>query len=945
MSGESGGNALRGSELVGRDAELAQLLGLVGRVAGGRGTVLRIEGEPGIGKTTLVCALLTEADRLGCAVHHATADPLSQQVPLRVLLDCIAVHPAPGGAGVHERVRAARDDDQVPAAAEQLLALIEDLCATRPVVLTVDDVQWADETSLLVWNRLSRMTERLPLLLVAAGPSDGRTELGVVHDEDRKVRIVVPPLDESATADLAAHLIGTAEIGPSLLAVLTRAAGNPRYVREVVLALSREHHLEGAAARAELAGSDLTCGTLPRPVAEALTSRLDFVGSDTLGLLRTASLFGATFSVTDLRTVSERPVPVLVGCVEEALASGLLVESGSRLAFQHELIRQALHVTTPPALRLALHQQAARALASSGAPVERVGEQLLASVPGEGAEIDEWGVDWLVENGRALAHRDPVLAEALLGAVPVLSAHDPRRDSLRTARVLALVQLGLHDEARASGERALEDTQNPSCAAELSWYLTWSLASLGRDELAAEVAEKSLRSGIFDHGWSARTRAALGRVLLSHGHVEAAEAAVEGVVAEARGADDGVALGLALHVRGTALARRCDPAGAVVCHEQAGSALGEAPENADLRLAVLDDRRALLFELGRPEEAEDVLHEMLAILERCTTPPRLAAVRLSAAHHHYTTGRWHDATAELEAATELADRLDEAGRRRLHGLSAVLAGHRGDRAVLCRTLREAGCDEAPTARSAETLLVAEAMLAEDDEEPERAVRLLSETLTSGERIGTRHLWLPHLVRLAVATGATEVAGRAADACSEDAAVAASPGVVAASQHCRGLLERESTTLRAAVDFYRTTDQGPRCARAWEDLAVVLAERGERAQARDTYAQATTIYRSLGAAGDLRRADPRVRPQGARPARSRRRRAGSGWTSLTPTERQIARLVADGLANPDIAEALVSSRRTVEVHVSHILAKLGARSRVEIAVEATRHDLRDGSRSA
>ncbi|MFB9839231.1 helix-turn-helix domain-containing protein, partial [Actinoallomurus acaciae] len=89
----------------------------------------------------------------------------------------------------------------------------------------------------------------------------------------------------------------------------------------------------------------------------------------------------------------------------------------------------------------------------------------------------------------------------------------------------------------------------------------------------------------------------------------------------------------------------------------------------------------------------------------------------------------------------------------------------------------------------------------------------------------------------------------------------------------------------------------------------------------------------GARWDLLRADTRLRRHGVQRRRGPRRRAATGWDALTPAELTIARLVADGRPNPDIAASLFVSRRTVEVHVSHILAKLGVRSRVEIAREA------------
>jgi DNA-binding NarL/FixJ family response regulator len=116
----------------------------------------------------------------------------------------------------------------------------------------------------------------------------------------------------------------------------------------------------------------------------------------------------------------------------------------------------------------------------------------------------------------------------------------------------------------------------------------------------------------------------------------------------------------------------------------------------------------------------------------------------------------------------------------------------------------------------------------------------------------------------------------------------------------------------------------------EDAAVVLAGREDLRRARAAHAEAVEIYTGLGADWDLLRLATRLRPYGLRRPGSRRRPA-TGWDALTATEQKVARLVAAGSSNPDIASDLFLSRRTVEVHVSHILAKLGARSRIELAL--------------
>jgi DNA-binding NarL/FixJ family response regulator len=130
------------------------------------------------------------------------------------------------------------------------------------------------------------------------------------------------------------------------------------------------------------------------------------------------------------------------------------------------------------------------------------------------------------------------------------------------------------------------------------------------------------------------------------------------------------------------------------------------------------------------------------------------------------------------------------------------------------------------------------------------------------------------------------------------------------------------------------------ARTSEEAGALLAQAGDVAGARAALADAVGTYVDLDAAWDLRRADARLRRYGVRRGpRTVRRRPGTGWAALTPTEERVAAMVAEGRSNPDIASELLLSRRTVQTHVSHILTKLGFGSRIEIAREADRHRIR------
>ena len=145
-------------------------------------------------------------------------------------------------------------------------------------------------------------------------------------------------------------------------------------------------------------------------------------------------------------------------------------------------------------------------------------------------------------------------------------------------------------------------------------------------------------------------------------------------------------------------------------------------------------------------------------------------------------------------------------------------------------------------------------------------------------------------------------------------------------------------MKAADDYRQAGRPRPR-AQALEAAGVVLAEAGDVPGARTHFTSAFALYTALNANWDLARTQARFRTYGIRRGPSvRHRRSRRGWGSLTPTELRIVRLVADGMSNPQIAGQLFLSRRTVQTHVSHILAKLDLRSRIDIAREASGRDL-------
>ena len=164
--------ATQAGALIGRGDELAHIGRLIRAAAAGRGSALLIEGEPGIGKSSLMRAALAETAGARCQVFWGSGDELGQALPLLPLLEALRVRDEPDTPRRGTIVRLLRGElaadrgaDVSTVLAEQLLALIKEECAAQPAVLVVDDLQWADQVTVTLWARLARSADQLPLLL------------------------------------------------------------------------------------------------------------------------------------------------------------------------------------------------------------------------------------------------------------------------------------------------------------------------------------------------------------------------------------------------------------------------------------------------------------------------------------------------------------------------------------------------------------------------------------------------------------------------------------------------------------------------------------------------------------------------------------------------------------------------------------------------------------
>ena len=927
--------------LVGRDSEIALLTRLITELGRGRGGSLLIEGEPGIGKSALVQAAVTKAPEAGCQVFWGAGDELGEALPLLPFLDGLRVREPSANPRRDTIVRLLRGEASadrganVPAVlAEQLLALVTEQCAVQPVILVIDDLQWADRASITLWGRLARSARQVPLLMVGMmRPVPTRDDLlALRRGADDAARLELTGLTAAAVADLVATLAG-GKPGGNLLQLADGAAGNPLYVSELVAALARGSSLSiTEAGTAELAG-----GSAPGSLSAAIADRLGFVAGSVRDVLRAAALLGVDFAVPDLAIVLGRSVPDLIPAVDEARAAGVLVESGQRLGFRHPLLRAALYDEMPVAVRAAWHHHAGRALAEAGAPPDRVARQLLRAtgVPGGAAEpMDDWMLDWLVRTADQLVGQAPGVAAELLARAVASSPTDSAQHGWLSSRLAdALYRIGDRAEAEQVANHALEHSAGPDVLVDLHWTLAQCrmLAGLSAESLA--TLDRALASPAISARHRARLLVLAARTHLNIGEVEKAGQVATSALAESE-AGDTWAMGWALHVLTIMTAVQGHLTDALPLFDRALTVTQSDPALTDLRLLLQVNKAVTLGDLDRYEEALAVAGQARHLADQVGTTLRLTQAHGALGQLLFETGRWDDALTEVEVVPE--NLKEPAALCCDRGIAAVISFHRGETGLARRHLAAA----VPHAgRVGHRLITPLALGRSLDREHEGVLPEALAALTDAFDGKTEELeefedLLPDAVRLATQTGALSTAQALAGHAAALAAESEIPHRQANALYCRGLLDQDAPRLLAAAERYDDASRPLLKAKALEAAAGHFVDADDRGQARMAFTSAVEVYTSLGAAADVARLQAAFRAHGIRRGpHAKHRRARSGWDSLTATEIKIAGYVEEGLSNPEIAAKLLLSRRTVATHVSHILKKLDVNSRTDIAREA------------
>ncbi|WP_410660111.1 BTAD domain-containing putative transcriptional regulator [Amycolatopsis sp. lyj-112] len=940
---ERGGAA----NLPGRGRQIERLQGFVADVLAGRGRPVWLEGEAGIGKSELLIAGLAGAGARGCQLAWTAADELQQRFPLQVIMECLGVH---HGSADPERARLAVElhaepahgnwgpADPILSTVDKLLALVDETCAAGPLVLVIDDLHWADEASVLLWQRLAAATRQLPLLLVAAARAGhGRRDLAQLRRGVEAKGGEVMPVEVLSDDEIGAVFEGilAARLGSSLRPLVRRAAGNPLYAREIANDLVRTGsvRVKTGVAEVTLDGTE----NAPRSLLAAVGRTLECLDPDVTRLLRTASLLGAEFAVEDVAALSGMSPLEVLQSLEPATTAGVIEYAGDKLAFHHPFQRQALYDGIAKPVRAALHRRAAEALARGGAPIKRVAEQLAA----EPAPCDPWLAEWLTGNHIAVSNRAPQIAvelvrRALDSAVPTRA----QREKLIFVLVRVLFRLEVAPEAEA--EVAVKTVRDKADLAEMRHILAALRYRRGDTGGALEALADTADDEAMPELWRTRSRTLLANFRRGDlVDLDETERIARRLHTEADAANERYPAAHAQQTLWLVHSIRREHDDALTAIDAALETAGDESDLATLRFDLLDNRLFTLQNLDRLKEADATLHAGYATAARHGLP---TGPQVSAAVHYYWTGRWDEALAELDSVTEDGPAITFNGVREpgaaallLHGVAALIAGHRGER-VSVRSHLDAAEAHSPSnsseRESCDFYLAAQAMGAEQRGRLDDALRLFAPVLRPDyARMMLRHQWLPDVVRIALAAGNEDLARDALAVCVEEASQEAVPArATAAADRCRALTDGDPDGALAAAGHYREVGRPIELAAALEDAAELLGRAGYLESATQALTEACEVLGPVGALWSIRRAEGRLRPYGVLSRAERRpRRTGS----LSPLELRIAQLVAANLSNPDIAAELSLPRRTVQSLVSRVLTKLHTESRLTVGDQLPR----------
>jgi DNA-binding NarL/FixJ family response regulator len=926
---------------VGRDSELGQVRRWLAAAATGRGGMLVLQGDAGLGKTRLVQEIAGAAQARGIVMRAAEASEFEQSRPFGVICDALGVSPRsadPALAGLARRIEGqpawAGPLEDVPVEVhnlvEALTGVFESLCTTDEVLLVIDNLHWADSSSLAVLRRLVRLGRQYPALIAATTRPTDQPPVVALVDAARQgggAVLDLSPLDPESALALAGQLAGGPP-GPRLAARVAQAAGNPLFVVELLTTLVQHGQLRVA----ETGLAEAASSAPSAPLAASILPRLSLLPAESVELLRAAAICGRTVNLTELSILTSQDTLALATSLRAASRAGIVETSGDTLSFRHELIHDALYQDWPLPVRRSLHRELGDRLAASGAPAWRVAHHLsLGAQPGDMA-----AAQWLHRAGLAAAPRDPAAAVSLLGrAAELAAAQASVRDVIRTDLSVALGWAGRTDDGERLAAAVMAETFDAGVRVRAASWLTSSLLLRGRPQQARDLCRRALASGV----GSARAEILLRLVAeiasVALGDQPGTLDRMRQLLAAATELGDVAVRSACLQGLSLAEANAGD-LDAAAAHGAAAVRDTESVQTAEAFMANTHVLYAwILEEQDRLAEALDTVGRLASLAAANAESPVAAQIDRWRARAHFAAGHWDEAVVDLDSALRVYDAGLDLWPEPL-ALRALIAVHRGQLAAARSDLDrfDAAIAAGGSCLVLDQPVLARAFLLEAEGRTAQATAVLAAgwQIAAAAPLALAQPTIgPHLARLAAQAGDLATAHLVSAAL--DALAAANPAVArlqAAARWAAGLARADAAIMLEAVTLALAAARPFDLALLREDAAAALARDGRPDVARELLGQAMACYEGLLARQRSAAVRARLRALGVQSGSTGRRgRPATGWRALTNSECQVVELVAEHLSNREIAQRLFVSCRTVETHVSHTLAKLGCTTRRDL----------------
>lgn len=920
------------SRLWERGGELAVIEERIEAACAGGGGLLVVAGPAGIGKSSLLDAAAAATAGQRMRVLRARGGPLEADFSYGIVRQLLEPLRATAGAQrwaeltrgaaglaaiVLDEPAAAPRGDVAHAAVHGLYWLAANLAGADPVLVCVDDVQWADPASLRWLAYLARRLDGLALLLVVAQrtgePATDPEVLAELLAADT-APLRPGPLGADSVATLVRDRLGAAATDRFCAACLQVTGGNPFLLRALLGSLDGE----GTAADDDAAAALGTFGA--EEVAAALDRRLARLPAGCRSLLEAVAVLGAateTGSAAALAGLNLETAATAADALREAQVLG----AGERLEFAHPLLRSSVTRRIPPGRWALLHPRAARQLAAAGEPADRVALHLLAAAPA----ADRWAVDILREAARLAAGRGaPETAARYLRRA--LREPPTSVDRARVLLDLGLARIATREPDAADLLRdAVTATAGPvekaaaglraGSALAMSSKITAITPTLRPALDAADVLDPPLRRRVACELVAAACFTPSG-VPVMH-ELLAAE--------EARGPTGTSADAMLAAVRAWERSHAADPAApALVRQAIEGGLFDEAAS-----LVHTHTTNVLLWS-DQLDEVGAICGRMIAAGHRLGSPSVVAHFAWPRGHHAYRQGRLADAEADARFSVVFNRRTDTPD-----GLACVLAllidvlVARGVLDDADQVLDEAGLPAAtPTSWAAVLLTESIGRLRCAQGRIAEGVSLLQDVEACWAALQMRHPnatgWRADLAVALAQLGEVGEAVRIADEQLELARRCGSVRALGVALRTSGMVAKTDgiEALRAAVEVLDPSPFRLEAARALVELGAALRRANQARAARVPLRRGADLAGRCGAAALATRANEELRAAGARPRRAR----VLGVEALTAREHQVARLAAAGLTNREIAQQLFVTERTIESHLLAAFGKLGVNRR-------------------